>query len=150
MNIDTSAKSPYSDLIQIGVVVRDIEEVTKRLTSLGIGPFVPTTVPPGAEGLFLDGKPMEIKLKQLCTQIGDIELELIQPGEEASPWKDFLDSKGEGVQHLGFRVKDVEDAVAKLVEQGATVFVTGIAKGRLQAAYVDLGVGGIIVELMDL
>ena len=150
MNNDAPAKSPFSELIQIGVVVRDIEEAAKRLTALGIGPFVPTTPPPGAEGLFLYGKPMEIKLKQVCTRMGEIELELIQPGEEKSPWKDFLDNNGEGVQHLGFRVKNVEDAVDKLVEQGATVFVTGIAKGRLQAAYVDLGVGGIIVELMDL
>ena len=94
-------------------------------------------------------KPLDIELKQLCTKIGDIELELIQPGEEESPWKDFLDSKGEGIQHLGFKVDDLKDVIAKLVKQGASVFVTGKARGRLQAAYVDLGVGDIIVELME-
>ena len=146
---NTPAKSPFSNLMQIGVVVRDIEEVAKRLSSLGIGPFEPASPPPGAEGLLLHGKPLDIKLKQLCTKMGDIELELIQPGEEESPWKDFLDSKGEGVQHLGFKVDNLQDVIPKLVEQGAKVFVTGNAKGRLQAAYVDLGVSDIMVELME-
>jgi len=149
VNKNIPAKSPFSNLMQIGVVVRDLEEVTKRLSSLGIGPFEHSSPPPGAEGLFLYDKPLDIELKQLCTKIGDIELELIQPGEEESPWKDFLDSKGEGIQHLGFKVDDLKDVIAKLVKQGASVFVTGKARGRLQAAYVDLGVGDIIVELME-
>ena len=150
MNNNTHSESPFSHLIQIGVVVRDIDEVTKRLSSLGIGPFEPTSPPPGAEGLFFHEKPLNIELRQLCTKIGDIELELIQPGQEDSPWKDFLDTKGEGIQHLGFKVNNLEDVIHTLIEQGASVFVTGKARGHLQAAYVDLGVGDIIVELMDL
>ena len=149
MNNNEPTKSPFSDLMQIGVVVRDLEEAAKRFSLLGIGPFEPTSPPPGAEGLMLDGKPLNIKLNQLCTKMGDIELELIQPGEEESPWRDFLDNKGEGVQHLGFKVNNLDEVLPGLVEQGAKVFVTGKANGRLKAAYVDLGVGDIIVELME-
>lgn len=70
-------KSPFSDLMQIGIVVKDIEGVARRLEALGIGTFEPTAPPPGAEGLFLEGKPMNVGLKQLCTRMGDIEVELI-------------------------------------------------------------------------
>ena len=143
-------KSPFSNLMQIGVIVRDLEEATKRLSSLGIGPFEHSSPPPGAEGLYYHGKLVDGEFKGVRAQMGNMELELLQPGEGESPWKEFLDSKGEGVQHLGFYVDDIETAVAKLVEKGASVMVTGKIRGRLAAAYVDLGVGDIIVELMQL
>ena len=53
--------------------------------------------------------------------IGDVELELIQAVEGESPYKEFLDSKGGGIQHIAYAVDDLDKEVAKLSSQGANV-----------------------------
>jgi hypothetical protein len=47
-----AAESPFSKLIQVGVVVKDLDKAIERLLSLGIGPFTPMLLPPDAEQWF--------------------------------------------------------------------------------------------------
>ena len=142
-----TAKSPFHKLSHIAVVVRDMDTTVKRLESLGIGPFEVATLPPGADGMFFHDKPLDAELIELKTKIGGIKLELFEPGEGESPHKEYLDSKGEGIHHIGFDVDDIDEVVAKFTEQGASIIFTGKMQGRLGAAYLDLGVGNIIMEL---
>jgi catechol 2,3-dioxygenase-like lactoylglutathione lyase family enzyme len=138
-------KSPFSKLSHIAVVVRDMDTAVKRLESLGIGPFEVATLPPGAEMFFHD-KPLDAELKEFKAVIGDIKLELFEPGKGESPHKEFLDSRGEGIHHIGFYVDDIDEVVAKLTKQGAREIFAGKMQGRLGAAYLDLAVGNIIME----
>jgi len=64
-------------------------------------------------------------LKFKIAQVGDIQIQLCQPGEGKSPYKDFLEKKGEGVYHLGFVVDDVDGSEAKLKEMGLQVLSSG-------------------------
>ncbi len=144
---NTSAKSTFSNLYHVAVVVRDIDKTVKRLEAMGIGPFRAGEAPPGAEGMFYRGKPLAMDFKELIAKLGDIELELFQPGEKPSPWKEFLETRGEGLHHLGFRVDDVEKEIDRLTKQGAEVTLTAKAYGKIAGAYLDLKAGGIIVEL---
>jgi len=141
-----ASNSTFSKMWQVAVVVKDSNKTIKRLEELGIGPFVSATIPPGVE-LFFRGKPLISNFKILLAQMGNMELEIFEPDDKPSPYKEFLDKKGEGIHHIGFKVDDVEKEMEKLTGQGAEVILTGKKRGKLEAAYLDLKVGDIIVEL---
>jgi len=142
-------KSPFSTFDHVGVVVRDMDRAIEYYQSLGAGPFEPVTTPV-AEKTF-HGKPTEdYGVKIQMAQLGDIRIELIQPVEGESPSKEFLDSKGEGINHICFSVDDLEKEAAKLAKKGFKVvssvkFVNGGGN-----VYFDTGkVGGVLTELLQ-
>ena len=56
---------------------------------------------------------------RLCAfAMGGVTLELIQPDETETSWKEFLDAHGEGVHHVAVVVEDLEGAYAAMAEQG--------------------------------
>jgi len=131
----------------MAVVVRDLESTVKRLEELGIGPFVLPDAPSGAEGLFYKGKPLESDYKALVTRLGNMQIEIIQPDDKPNPWKEFLDTRGEGIHHIGFQVNDVDSEVERMTGHGAEVPFIGRINGKTGAAYVDLNIANIILEL---
>ena len=139
-------KSPFSNLHHIAVVVRNIEEVIQFYTSIGIGPF--EDYPPLKEYVKLDVPDKvgfhNVKIK--VVQIGPIQIQLIQPGEGQSLYKDFLEKKGEGVYHLGFVVDDVDDSEAALKNLGLEVLSSGRREDGSGFSYMDTaGKGGVIL-----
>jgi len=148
MEENAAAESPFSKLIQVGVVVRDMDKAIKRLEYLGIGPFEPKILPPDSKEWFRD-KPLNAKLILNSTMMGEVELELIQPVEGESPHKEFLDSKGEGIQHIAFLTDDLNRQVDKLTKQGVSILLRAERPGGGGVAYLDLGVAGLIVELIQ-
>ena len=143
-----SEQSPFSKVIQIGIVVRDMDKAVKRLSSLGIGPFQPKLLPPDREEWFRD-RPFDAEVKISSARIGEMEIELIQPVAGASPHQEFLDSKGEGIQQIACAVKDLEGHVKKLTSQGSDVLLRARFPGGGGVAYMDLGVAGLIIELIE-
>ena len=142
-------KSLFANLIQVGVVVKDIDKAIERLSILGIGPFYSKMPPANARSLFR-GKPFVAgdRVKIRAAQMGNAELELIQPLDGESPHKEYLNEKGEGIQHLAFAVDDLNKAVETLTARGSTVLLKGDRGDGGGVAYIDLDVGGIIVELV--
>ena len=147
MEKNTKEESPFSKLIQVGVVVRDMDKAIERLSSLGIGPFEPKILPPDREEWFRD-KPLDAKFKINGAMLGEVELELIQPVEGESPHREFLVSKGEGIQHIACAVSDLDNEVAKLTKRGVSVLLRAKWQGG-GVAYLDLGVAGLIIELIQ-
>ena len=146
-------KPPFSNLIHIGMVVRDIEESVAHYQLLGLGPFKPS------EGL---ARPVERKVrgkavdpasvinKTLKAKIGDKEVEVVQPVAGQSPAMEFLQSKGEGINHLGFMVDDLEGEVGKLQRKGFEVIFSVGFEGGGGAAFFDIGGrGDILFELVQ-
>ena len=76
-------------------------------------------------------------LKFKIAQVGDIQIQLCQPGEGKSPYKDFLEKKGEGVYHLGFVVDDVDDSEAELKKMGLKVLSSGRREDGSGFSYLD-------------
>jgi methylmalonyl-CoA/ethylmalonyl-CoA epimerase len=142
-----AVESPFSKLIQVGVVVKNLDKVVERLVSLGIGPFTPMTIPDDAEQWFRD-KPLDAKFKISGAKLGEIVLELIQPVEGESPHQEFLDSQGEGIQHIAFAVDDLDREVAKLTKKGVSVLLSANLR-NVRVAYLDLGAGGLVIELIQ-
>ena len=145
--MENPAESTFSKVTQIGIVVKDIEKNVERLYDLGLGPFTEISLPPGTEEWYQD-KRMYASFKFRSIMIGDMQIELIQPVSGDSPHKDFLETKGEGFQHIAFTVKDVEKEVDRLTKLGVKVIMRAKMPGGGGVAYCDLG-SGIIVELIE-
>jgi methylmalonyl-CoA/ethylmalonyl-CoA epimerase len=138
--------SPFSKLHHIAIVVRNMDEAIKFYTSVGVGPF--EDYPPMKEYVKL-AVPDEVgfhNVKIKVVQIGPIQIQLIQPGEGQSLYKDFLEKKGEGVYHLGFVVDDVDDSEAELKKLGLKVLSSGRREDRSGFSYLDtVGKAGVVL-----
>lgn len=128
-------------------MVKDLDKVVERLRSLGIGPFTSMHIPDDAEQWFR-GKPLNAKFKISGAKLGEVMLELIQPVEGKSPHQEFLDSQGEGIQHIAFAVDDLDREVTKLTKKGVSILLSANLP-KVRVAYLDLGVGGLVIELMQ-
>ena len=150
MDSEATGKSTFTRLVHIGMVVRDMDKTIERLNALGIGPFKPRILPPDAKETYR-GKPFipSQRVTIQTTQIGNMELELIQPIDGESPHQEFLDEKGEGIQHLGFIVDNLEEDVNRLSAEGSSIMLTSEFKGGGGVAYLDLDAAGLIVELVQ-
>ena len=150
MKNNDSGKSTFTRITHIGLVVKDMNKTIQRLTALGIGPFTPRMPPPDAKETYR-GKPFipSQRVAIQITHIGDMELELIQPINGESPHQEFLDKKGEGIQHLGFMVDNLQEDVKRLTDQGSEILFTSQFKGGGGVTYLDLDVAGLIVELVQ-
>jgi methylmalonyl-CoA/ethylmalonyl-CoA epimerase len=138
--------------VQIGVVVRDIEQATRLLTSLfGIGPFRFIEWPNRADSkYFYRGQEEHIKIRQAFAQVGALELELIQPIEgERNAYREFLEEKGGGIHHLLFEVDDMDQVVRHLAKDGIEVLQagTGIRPGTRWALLDTQNLTGFFIEL---
>ncbi|MFA5309293.1 MAG: tRNA (N6-threonylcarbamoyladenosine(37)-N6)-methyltransferase TrmO [Dehalococcoidales bacterium] len=150
MDGKASGEKTFTRMMHVGVVVRDMAKTIERLAELGIGPFTPRVFDPDARETYR-GQPFipSQRVAAQITQIGNIELELIQPIDGQSPHREFLDAKGEGIQHLGFIVEDLEKETARLKAQGAEILLAARFKGGGGVTYLDLEAAGLIVELVQ-
>jgi methylmalonyl-CoA/ethylmalonyl-CoA epimerase len=138
-------------LVQIGIVVPDRDRTTQLLTSLfGIGPFRSVEWPDRVESkYYYRGVEEQVRIKQAFVQLGDVEVELIQPLEGRSGYQDFLDQTGGGIHHVLFEVKDIDPAIEELAKSGITVLQsgTGIRPGTRWALMDTHKLLGFLVEL---
>ena len=139
-------------VVQVALVVRDIEASAKLWAEM-LGMPVPeiSTTRPGHEVKEIyRGKPSEGQVKLTFFNLGQVVIELLQPISEGTSWKEYLDEKGEGVQHLGFQVEDLDKTSAALEKAGYPV----LHKGRYDAdngTYVyheTLDDLGVVIELL--
>jgi glyoxalase/bleomycin resistance protein/dioxygenase superfamily protein len=138
-------------LVQIGIVVADRDQTTKLLSSLfGIGPFRLVEWPNRPEAkYYYRGIEEKIHIRQAFVQLGDVEVELIQPLEGHNAYKDFLDETGGGIHHVLFEVKDIEPVLQELEKSGVAVLQsgTGIRPGTRWALLDTRELVGFYVEL---
>lgn len=138
--------------VQIGIVVSDLDQATQMLTTLfGIGPFRFIEWPDRPDAVFqFRGKQEPIRLRQAFVQVGNLELELIQPIEgDNNAYREFLDQKGGGIHHVLFEVTDIEPVLQKMDQSGVAVLQsgTGIRPGTRWALLDTAALVGFLVEL---
>ena len=112
-----------TDLEQVCIVVSDIDKTVESLqNTFGIGPWnIGVYDSNSMKEVTYYGKPARFTWKGASTtsKLGGFEIELIQPIEGDSIYRDFLKQHGEGVHHVGWvRVDSVEafDETAKKLE----------------------------------
>lgn len=135
------------DFYQIGVVVRDLEAGMAHYGRLlGLGPF--WRLDTRYRGRYRDWTG-EFANRNAFTRWGDLYLELIEPGEGQGNAREWLETRGEGIFHLGYAVDDMsqrpDGATCVFESWGATLPDGGPAVIHLDA--VDRL--GYFVELSD-
>jgi catechol 2,3-dioxygenase-like lactoylglutathione lyase family enzyme len=138
-------------IVQIGVVVKDIEKASAAYADL-LGVAVPkwswTDTADKAHTQF-KGKPSPARAKLAFIELKNITLELIEPDTNPSTWREFLDTKGEGVHHIAFEIKGMDDKTALLAKKGMSLLQKGDYEGG-RYAYIDGAAKlGLILELLE-
>lgn len=130
-------------LHHIAVVVQDIDKAIRYYESLGIA-----TV--GREVIFPEPKP---KIRAKPVEVRSISIAFMQPIEgESSRYKEFLDSKGEGVQHIAFSVDNLDEETAELVDKGVSIIgkrKAPTAFGGISTHFDTSQVGGFYIQLIQ-
>ena len=122
----------------IGIAVKSIEEGGKFFTDiLGLKLQKLETVE-------------EQKVKTGFFPITGSELELLESTEPDGPVAKFIEARGEGVQHIAFRVEDIDGALKELQEKGVRLIDKKPRKGAGGARIAFIHpkeTHGVLVEL---
>jgi len=135
---------------QVGIVVHDIDSAIEYYSStFGWGPFQVREAE--MTGALYEGRPEDCRLKLAFARSGPIEIELIQVLDGRTPHSEFLKEKGEGLQHLRFRVDDLESALARLSGTGTNpVWRKSYPELGMAFAYLSSDeTGGVMFELLE-
>jgi catechol 2,3-dioxygenase-like lactoylglutathione lyase family enzyme len=141
-------------IAQVGFIVRDVE-ASKRKWAAFLGVEVPETQPIGDYAVTQTTYKGEPAPDAYCWMaffdVGPgIQLELIQPNEEHSTWRDYLEEHGEGMHHIAFQVKDSAGKVASAEKAGLKLVQHGIyGDGSGEYNYLDAPELKCIVELLE-
>jgi methylmalonyl-CoA epimerase len=127
-------------LDHIGVAVRDAEPVIKLYRDV--------------LGLKLEGDEVvkEQKVRTIFLPVGDTEIELLESTESDGPVAKFLETKGEGIQHIAFQVEDLDGALKELEAKGVRLIdkVPRIGAGGKRIAFVHpKDTFGVLLELCE-
>ena len=138
-----------ANLYQIGIVVKDIDETIKYYEKLfGFGPFEVRYVDYSTATYY--GKVAGYRGKRAFFFLGPIQIELIELVDGKTIHEDFLRAKGEGLNHLGFRVDNIEEAKKRADELGFKVIQSFTRPDNTGFAYIDSDkIGGVIFEMSE-
>jgi len=137
---------------QIGFVVNDIEATSQAFADfLGVDKpsWILTDTIDKTQGEY-NGQPCPAQAKLAFFKVGEtLSIELIEPDQQPSVWRDVLNEKGEGVHHIAFGIKGMKEKIIKLDANGMKLTQKGEYTGG-RYAYIDtVSQLKTIVELLE-
>jgi methylmalonyl-CoA/ethylmalonyl-CoA epimerase len=110
-----------SHFSQVALVVNDLESTKKewaRLLGVEVPETAPYTDPMITETKFY-GKDAPLANSKLAfiDLVPGVQLELIEPNQEHSVWRDEITRIGEGLHHIAFNVDDTDSVVKQLIDE---------------------------------
>jgi methylmalonyl-CoA/ethylmalonyl-CoA epimerase len=129
-----------SKVDHIGIAVSNLEESIKFYEEV--------------LGLKLHGTEIveEQKVKVAFLPIGDTEVELLEATSPDSPIAKFIETKGQGVQHIAYRVDDIEAALEEMKAKGIRLIDEKPRYGAGGARIAFLhpkSTNGVLIELCE-
>jgi methylmalonyl-CoA/ethylmalonyl-CoA epimerase len=94
----------------------------------------------------------EQKVTTAFFPVGDSEVELLESTSPDGPIAKHLEKRGEGIQHIAFRVENLEEALAELREMGIRLIDEKPRKGAGGAKIAFLhpkDTHGVLIELSE-
>ncbi|SDY58104.1 MULTISPECIES: methylmalonyl-CoA epimerase [Tindallia] len=94
----------------------------------------------------------EQKVRVAFLPVGDSEVELLESTDSEGPIAKYIDKKGEGIQHIAFRVDNIEQAIATMKEKGIRMIdeKPRYGAGGAKIAFCHpKSTGGVLVELSE-
>lgn len=108
-------------IAQIGIVVKNIDKTAKKFAEflgMDIPEIVITDEFEKAQTIYKNNETRARAKLAFFKPNGGLEIELIEPDEHPSTWREHLETKGEGFHHIAFYIKDMQGTVTKLAEYG--------------------------------
>lgn len=124
----------------IGIAVKDIQKAGKFYTDI--------------LGLNIQGteEVSDQKVNVAFIPITDSEVELLESTEPDGPIAKYIEARGEGVQHIAFRVENLEEALSELKEKGVRLIDQSPRNGAGGARIAFIHpkeTSGVLVELCE-
>jgi len=125
-------------LDHIGIAVKDMEAAKKFYTEV--------------LGMTAQGEEVveQQKVKVCFIPSGDSEIELLESTSPEGPIAKFIEKNGEGIQHIAFKVDNIENALANLKAKGVRLIdeAPRYGAGGASIAFIHpKATGGILLEL---
>jgi methylmalonyl-CoA/ethylmalonyl-CoA epimerase len=139
-------------IVQIGLVVRDVEKTARAWAQL-LGREVPEVIitEPQEKALTqYHGKPTKAQAKLAFLKFDNIVIEIIEPIGGPSTWQEFLDTEGEGVHHIAFEVKGMDEQIALLESKGQPLVHRGRWTGGSGGAYAYIDSAPQLAVMLEL
>jgi len=94
----------------------------------------------------------EQKVKTAFLPIGDTEVELLESTDKDGPIARFIEKRGEGIQHIAYRVENIEKALEEVKKKGIRLIDEKSRKGAGGAKIAFLhpkSTFGVLIELCE-
>ncbi len=106
----------------------------------------------GVLGLEFEGAETvaEQKVTTAFFPVGESEVELLESTAPDGPVAKYIEKRGQGIQHVAFRVENIEEALAELKEKGVQLIdqQPRIGAGGAKIAFLHpKATAGVLVEL---
>ena len=132
--------SVLDDIDHVGIATADLEaEVERYRQAFGIEPVHRETVE--AQGV-----------EEVLFRVGTSYVQLLRPLSPNTPVGRFLARRGEGVHHIGYRVRDIRVAIERLDRAGVRLIDPEPrpgSRGTIVAFVHPRAMGGVLVELVQ-
>jgi methylmalonyl-CoA/ethylmalonyl-CoA epimerase len=133
-------------VMKIGIATKDLDKTASVMAdALGLVP---------GEGEAVAYPPLGMKYRIL--KLGDFFIEVMEPMGSDGPIAKFIERNGEGLQHVTFKVSDIEQGMADMKSKGAR-FTTpapieqSTPKGLAKFAFMTpRGANGVLIQLMEM
>ena len=128
-----------SIVCQVGILVNDIEKSSQEFADF-LGMDKPKWSWTGsyedAKTEFM-GQPSAARCKLAFFKVGSqLDIELLEPDNEPSTWRNDLNKNGEGVHHLAFFIKGMNEKIQLCEKNGMKLLQKGEYPGG-RYAYID-------------
>jgi methylmalonyl-CoA/ethylmalonyl-CoA epimerase len=125
----------------IGIAVRKLDEAVRRYEALlGVACY-------GIEAV------EDQRVNTAFFRLGDVKIELLESASPDSPLGKFLESHGEGLHHIAYRVPDVAEALRQAEAAGFRLIDKEPrrgAEGMLIAFVHPKSTGGVLTEFCQI
>ncbi|MEL0081988.1 MAG: VOC family protein [Gammaproteobacteria bacterium] len=147
---------PVQQLYQVSVMVRDLAAAQAQFEKiLGISAWVPIGIDTraGVEGATYYGEPVEHTATLAIGRRGEVCMELVQPLEGPTVYRDAIDKQGETMHHIMVTICSPEEhqrAIDKLAGEGVVVAQGAAIPPLMGFAYFDGGeqMPGMFIEVI--
>jgi 4-hydroxyphenylpyruvate dioxygenase-like putative hemolysin len=146
---------PLKGIAQVAFVVADVEKTVKNMVErFGCGPWhFYTYGEPLVKRMTRNGKPAKYRMKVALGYIGEMRIELIEPLEGDTVYKEFVEKHGYGIHHLGVLTDNMQQSLTHADQCGIAMTMDGAGFGPDDDghyAYLDTeDLIGTTIELIE-
>jgi len=138
-------------ICQVSLVVEDLEATIKEYAHLFDVPIPQIwRVPPEERAhTRFKGVATATRAKLAVFDLGSLVLEITEPDDQPSSWRDFLLTHGNGVHHIAFMTDKRESVVQYFEEHGMPVRHYGEYEGGNYTVFDSLQKLGVFIQVKE-